>query len=95
LQTVADEFGSRFLFRDPRAAAGAARVARARGRVRSNRRDRPPTSHPSRFASAPPLPLLSPLVSVVPSRLFAWAVLRAKRLDSDRPTGLSKVTFAR
>jgi len=43
----------------------------------------------------PPWPLLSPLVSVIPGQLFAWAVSRAKRLDPDRPTGLSKVTFAR
>jgi glucosamine--fructose-6-phosphate aminotransferase (isomerizing) len=43
----------------------------------------------------PPLPLLSPLLSVIPGQLFAWAVSRAKRLDPDRPSGLSKVTFAR
>src|SRR5207245_11763777 len=43
----------------------------------------------------PPEPLLAPLLSVVPGQLFAWAVARAKRLDPDRPTGLSKVTFAR
>lgn len=43
----------------------------------------------------PPSPLLSPLLSVVPGQLFAWALARAKRLDPDRPTGLSKVTFAR
>ena len=40
-------------------------------------------------------PLLAPLLSVVPGQLFAWALARAKRLDPDRPTGLSKVTFAR
>jgi glucosamine--fructose-6-phosphate aminotransferase (isomerizing) len=44
---------------------------------------------------APPAPLLSPLLSVVPGQLFAWALARAKRLDPDRPSGLSKVTFAR
>jgi len=44
---------------------------------------------------APPSPLLSPLLSVIPGQLFAWALARAKRLDPDRPTGLSKVTFAR
>jgi glucosamine--fructose-6-phosphate aminotransferase (isomerizing) len=43
----------------------------------------------------PPAPLLSPLLSVIPGQLFAWALARAKRLDPDRPTGLSKVTFAR
>jgi glucosamine--fructose-6-phosphate aminotransferase (isomerizing) len=39
--------------------------------------------------------LLAPLLSVIPGQLFAWAVARAKRLDPDRPSGLSKVTFAR
>jgi glucosamine--fructose-6-phosphate aminotransferase (isomerizing) len=43
----------------------------------------------------PPSALLSPLLSVVPGQLFAWALARAKRLDPDRPSGLSKVTFAR
>jgi glutamine---fructose-6-phosphate transaminase (isomerizing) len=43
----------------------------------------------------PPRPLLSPILSVVPGQLFAWALARAKRLDPDRPSGLSKVTFAR
>jgi glutamine---fructose-6-phosphate transaminase (isomerizing) len=42
----------------------------------------------------PPLPLLSPLLSVVPGQLFAWALARAKGLDPDRPRGLSKVTLA-
>jgi glutamine---fructose-6-phosphate transaminase (isomerizing) len=43
----------------------------------------------------PPDPLLSPLLSVVPGQLFAWAVAHAKGLDPDRPARLSKVTFAR
>ena len=43
----------------------------------------------------PPSPLLSPLLSVVPGQLFAWAAARAKGLDPDRPEGLAKVTFAR
>jgi glutamine---fructose-6-phosphate transaminase (isomerizing) len=43
----------------------------------------------------PPDPLLSPLLSVVPGQLFAWAVARAKGLDPDRPARLSKVTLAR
>jgi glutamine---fructose-6-phosphate transaminase (isomerizing) len=43
----------------------------------------------------PPLPLLSPLLSVIPGQLFAWALARAKGLDPDRPRGLSKVTLAR
>jgi glucosamine--fructose-6-phosphate aminotransferase (isomerizing) len=44
---------------------------------------------------APGVPLLSPLLSVVPGQLFAWALARAKGLDPDRPHGLSKVTLAR
>ncbi|HZO97608.1 MAG TPA: SIS domain-containing protein [Gaiellaceae bacterium] len=43
---------------------------------------------------APPLPLLSPLLSVVPGQLTAWALARAKGLDPDRPEHLSKVTIA-
>jgi glucosamine--fructose-6-phosphate aminotransferase (isomerizing) len=43
----------------------------------------------------PPSSLLSPLLSVVPGQLFAWAVARAKGLDPDRPEGLAKITFAR
>jgi glucosamine--fructose-6-phosphate aminotransferase (isomerizing) len=46
-------------------------------------------------APLPPTPLLSPVLSVIPGQLFAWALARAKRLDPDRPSGLSKVTFAR
>jgi glutamine---fructose-6-phosphate transaminase (isomerizing) len=42
-----------------------------------------------------PSPLISPLLSVVPGQLFAWAVARAKGLDPDRPNGLQKVTLAR
>jgi glucosamine--fructose-6-phosphate aminotransferase (isomerizing) len=41
-----------------------------------------------------PLPLLSPLLSVVPGQLFAAALSRAKGLDADRPVGLTKVTLA-
>jgi glutamine---fructose-6-phosphate transaminase (isomerizing) len=40
-------------------------------------------------------PLLSPLLSVVPGQLFAWALSRARGLDPDEPRGLSKVTLAR
>jgi glucosamine--fructose-6-phosphate aminotransferase (isomerizing) len=43
----------------------------------------------------PPLPLLSPLLSVVPGQLFALALARAKGLDPDEPRGLSKITLAR
>jgi glucosamine--fructose-6-phosphate aminotransferase (isomerizing) len=43
---------------------------------------------------APPFPLLSPLVTVIPGQLFAWALAQAKGLDPDRPSGLSKVTLA-
>jgi len=42
-----------------------------------------------------PAPLLTPLLSVVPGQLFAGALARAKGLDPDRPSGLSKVTLAR
>jgi glutamine---fructose-6-phosphate transaminase (isomerizing) len=43
----------------------------------------------------PPTPLLSPVLSVVPGQLFAWALARTKGLDPDEPRGLSKVTLAR
>ena len=39
--------------------------------------------------------LLSPLLSVVPGQLFAWALSRARGLDPDAPHGLNKVTLAR
>ena len=39
-------------------------------------------------------PLLSPLLSVVPGQLFAYALARAKGLDADHPHGLSKITRA-
>jgi glutamine---fructose-6-phosphate transaminase (isomerizing) len=42
----------------------------------------------------PPSPLLTPLLSVVPGQLLAWALAQAKGLDPDRPSGLSKVTIA-
>ncbi len=42
----------------------------------------------------PPLALLSPLLSVAPGQLLAWALAQAKGLDPDRPAGLSKVTLA-
>ena len=44
---------------------------------------------------SPRLPLLSPLLSVVPGQLFAWALSRARGLDPDSPQGLAKVTLAR
>ena len=43
---------------------------------------------------APPLPILTPLLSVAPGQLLAWALAQARGLDPDRPTGLSKVTLA-
>jgi glucosamine--fructose-6-phosphate aminotransferase (isomerizing) len=43
---------------------------------------------------APSSPLLTPLLSVVPGQLFAWALAKAKGLDPDEPRGLSKVTLA-
>ena len=42
----------------------------------------------------PPLALLSPLLSVAPGQLLAWALAQAKGLDPDRPVGLSKITLA-
>jgi glutamine---fructose-6-phosphate transaminase (isomerizing) len=42
----------------------------------------------------PPLPVLSPLLSVVPGQLFAAALSRAKGFDADQPVGLTKVTLA-
>jgi glucosamine--fructose-6-phosphate aminotransferase (isomerizing) len=43
----------------------------------------------------PPSLVLTPLLSVVPGQLFAWALARTKGLDPDEPRGLSKVTLAR
>jgi glucosamine--fructose-6-phosphate aminotransferase (isomerizing) len=43
---------------------------------------------------APPIQLLTPLLSVLPGQLLAWALAQAKGLDPDRPVGLSKVTLA-
>ena len=43
----------------------------------------------------PPSLLSTPLLSVVPGQLFAWALARTKGLDADEPRGLSKVTLAR
>jgi glutamine---fructose-6-phosphate transaminase (isomerizing) len=43
----------------------------------------------------PPSLLQTPLLSVVPGQLFAWALARTKGLDPDEPRGLSKVTLAR
>jgi glutamine---fructose-6-phosphate transaminase (isomerizing) len=43
---------------------------------------------------APPVSLLTPLLSVVPGQMLAWALAQAKGLDPDRPAGLSKVTLA-
>jgi glucosamine--fructose-6-phosphate aminotransferase (isomerizing) len=42
----------------------------------------------------PPLPVLSPLLSVVPGQLFAATVARAKGFDPDKPVGLTKITLA-
>jgi glutamine---fructose-6-phosphate transaminase (isomerizing) len=43
----------------------------------------------------PPLPVLTPLLSVAPGQLLAWALAHAKGLDPDRPVGLDKITLAR
>ena len=42
----------------------------------------------------PSLGLLSPLLSVAPGQLLAWALAQAKGLDPDQPAGLSKITLA-
>jgi glucosamine--fructose-6-phosphate aminotransferase (isomerizing) len=42
----------------------------------------------------PPISLLSPLLSVAPGQLLAWALAQAKGLDPDQPSGLTKVTLA-
>jgi glucosamine--fructose-6-phosphate aminotransferase (isomerizing) len=39
--------------------------------------------------------LLSPLLSVIPGQLFAWALARSRGLDADAPHGLAKVTLVR
>ena len=63
------------------------------GRERARRaRDRRRRASPCRSRAA--VTLLSPLLSVVPGQLFAWALAQAKGLDPDRPTGLSKITLA-
>jgi glutamine---fructose-6-phosphate transaminase (isomerizing) len=43
---------------------------------------------------SPPLPLLTPLLTVTAGQLLAWALAQAKGLDPDQPNGLSKVTLA-
>jgi glucosamine--fructose-6-phosphate aminotransferase (isomerizing) len=43
----------------------------------------------------PPLPVLTPLLSVAAGQLLAWALALAKGLDPDRPVGLNKITLAR
>jgi glutamine---fructose-6-phosphate transaminase (isomerizing) len=43
---------------------------------------------------APPLPILTPLLSVAPGQLLAWALAQARGLDPDSPSGLSKITLA-
>ena len=43
----------------------------------------------------PPLSILTPLLSVAPGQLLAWALALAKGLDPDQPQRLNKVTLAR
>jgi glucosamine--fructose-6-phosphate aminotransferase (isomerizing) len=43
---------------------------------------------------AAPLHLLTPLLSVAPGQLLAWALAQARGLDPDRPNGLDKITLA-
>ena len=40
-----------------------------------------------------PMPVLAPLLTAAPGQLFAWALARAKGLDPDRPSHLTKVTL--
>jgi glucosamine--fructose-6-phosphate aminotransferase (isomerizing) len=40
------------------------------------------------------LPILTPLLSVAPGQLLAWALAQARGLDPDSPSGLSKITLA-
>ncbi|MBA3366953.1 MAG: SIS domain-containing protein [Actinobacteria bacterium] len=40
-----------------------------------------------------PIPVLAPLLTAAPGQLFAWALARAKGLDPDRPSHLTKVTL--
>ena len=76
-------------------AAGRARAAGATLVASGSAADRVEGAEFSIPVPAAPAPLLSPLLSVVPGQLFAWAVARAKGLDPDRPNGLEKVTLAR
>jgi len=41
-----------------------------------------------------PLPVLSPILSIVPGQLFAESLARARGLDPDHPASLTKVTLA-
>lgn len=41
-----------------------------------------------------PLPVLSPIMSIVPGQLFADSLARARGLNPDLPSGLTKVTLA-
>jgi glucosamine--fructose-6-phosphate aminotransferase (isomerizing) len=43
---------------------------------------------------AAPSAVYSPLLSVIPGQLFAWALARARGLDPDQPRHLSKITMA-
>lgn len=45
-------------------------------------------------APAAPLPILTPLLSVLPGQIFARALALAKGIDPDRPAHLEKVTLA-
>ena len=83
--------------------AGARAGGRDAGRARWARRSSRAAPRPTRSTGAayalpvptPGLALLSPLLSVVPGQLFAWALARARGLDADAPHGLAKVTLAR
>ena len=76
-----------------REAAARARAAGATVIVSGTAADEVPDAAHRIPVPAPPLSLLAPLLSVAPGQLFAWALARAKRLDPDRPTGITKVTL--
>ena len=91
--------GDRIGRRDARARAGGGRTRARRWARRSSRAGPQPTGSRARPTGCPcrrrTPALLSPLLSVVPGQLFAWALARARGLDPDAPHGLAKVTLAR
>ena len=76
------------------AAAGQARDAGATLVASGSAADEVPDAAYRLPVPEAPLPVLSPLLSVVPGQLFAAALARAKGLDADAPARLTKVTLA-